>query len=80
MVIQLANQKMFGVSRPSYESAQTRKIQGGRTETSRTTSTWRFFVKDMEDATFPAAQKIVAVRAVLKPQGVTWLIASMLWY
>jgi carnitine O-acetyltransferase len=80
MVIQLANQKMFGASRPNYESAQTRKFQGGRTETSHTTSTWQFYVKDMEDATLPAAQKIAAVRAVLKSQGVTWLIASMLWY
>lgn len=81
MVIQLAYQKMFGASRPTYESAQTRKFQGGRTETSRTVSTESVnFVKDMEDVTLPAEQKIAAFRAILKSQGVTWLTASMLWY
>ncbi|KAL1922551.1 uncharacterized protein VTP21DRAFT_10090 [Calcarisporiella thermophila] len=39
MIIQLAYYKVNGVSRPTYESAQTRKYQHGRTETCRTVST-----------------------------------------
>ncbi|OJJ47147.1 hypothetical protein ASPZODRAFT_151694 [Penicilliopsis zonata CBS 506.65] len=38
MVIQLAYFKMYGVSRPTYESAATRKFQEGRTETTRSVS------------------------------------------
>lgn len=38
MVIQLAYYKMYGKSRPTYESASTRKFQEGRTETTRTVS------------------------------------------
>ncbi|KAJ3416921.1 Carnitine O-acetyltransferase mitochondrial [Chytridiales sp. JEL 0842] len=38
MAIQLAYYKMYGVSRPTYESAQTRKYAYGRTETCRTVS------------------------------------------
>ncbi|KAI0203771.1 acyltransferase ChoActase/COT/CPT [Astrocystis sublimbata] len=38
MVIQLAYYKMYGKSRPTYESAATRRFQLGRTETCRTVS------------------------------------------
>ncbi|KFA71731.1 hypothetical protein S40288_09339 [Stachybotrys chartarum IBT 40288] len=38
MIIQLAYFKMFGVCRPTYESAATRRFQLGRTETCRTVS------------------------------------------
>ncbi|KAF3937345.1 hypothetical protein ABW19_dt0203692 [Dactylella cylindrospora] len=38
MIIQLAYKKMYGKNRPTYESAATRKFQGGRTETCRTVS------------------------------------------
>jgi carnitine O-acetyltransferase len=38
MVIQLAYFKMYGKSRPTYESAATRRFQQGRTETCRTVS------------------------------------------
>lgn len=70
MVIQLAYYKMFGVSRPTYESAQTRKFQRGRTETSRTVSTESVaFVKAMEDPSISAERKIAAFRAALKTQG-----------
>merc|ERR1712157_591112 len=38
MIIQLAYYKFYGKSRPTYESAATRKFQEGRTETCRTVS------------------------------------------
>ncbi|OLL23497.1 Carnitine O-acetyltransferase, mitochondrial [Neolecta irregularis DAH-3] len=38
MIIQLAYYKMYGVSRPTYESAATRRFKLGRTETCRTVS------------------------------------------
>lgn len=38
MIIQLAYNKMYGVNRPTYESAATRRFQLGRTETCRTVS------------------------------------------
>ncbi|KAF2668447.1 carnitine O-acetyltransferas-like protein [Microthyrium microscopicum] len=38
LLIQLAYRKMYGVNRPTYESAATRKFQLGRTETCRTVS------------------------------------------
>jgi carnitine O-acetyltransferase len=38
LTIQLAYHKMYGKSRPTYESAATRKYQQGRTETTRTVS------------------------------------------
>ncbi|KAG0242970.1 Carnitine O-acetyltransferase mitochondrial [Actinomortierella wolfii] len=50
MIIQLAYYKMHGVSRPTYESAQVRKFQHGRTETCRTVSVESTaWVKAMED-------------------------------
>ena len=38
MIIQLAYHKMFGLNRPTYESAATRRFQQGRTETCRSVS------------------------------------------
>ncbi|CAG8586362.1 9627_t:CDS:2, partial [Diversispora eburnea] len=55
MIIQLAYYKMYGVSRSTYESAQTRKFAHGRTEVCRTVSVDSVaWVKSMEDpnATF----------------------------
>ncbi|KAK4522056.1 uncharacterized protein ATC70_004595 [Mucor velutinosus] len=70
MVIQLAYYKMFGISRPTYESAQTRKFQRGRTETARTVTTESVaFVKAMEDPHLDNQSKIAAFRAALKTQG-----------
>ncbi|KAI8391602.1 acyltransferase ChoActase/COT/CPT [Radiomyces spectabilis] len=70
MVIQLAYYKLFGTSRPTYESAQTRKFQRGRTETARSvTSESVAFVKTMEDPYASREDKIAAFRAALKAQG-----------
>ncbi|KAL6719857.1 Carnitine O-acetyltransferase mitochondrial [Lecanora helva] len=38
LIIQLAYHKMYGVNRPTYESAATRRFQQGRTETCRSVS------------------------------------------
>ncbi|CEI91232.1 Putative Carnitine O-acetyltransferase [Rhizopus microsporus] len=70
MIIQLAYYKMFGTSRPTYESAQTRKYQRGRTETARTVTVDSVaFVKAMEDPNVPVQEKISAFRKALKTQG-----------
>ncbi|KAI8391675.1 acyltransferase ChoActase/COT/CPT [Radiomyces spectabilis] len=70
MVIQLGYYKMFGVSRPTYESGQTRKFQRGRTETSRTVSNESVaFVKAMENPRLPNEVKVAAFRAATKSQG-----------
>ncbi|KAI8075381.1 acyltransferase ChoActase/COT/CPT [Gilbertella persicaria] len=70
MAIQLAYYKMFGVSRPTYESGQTRKFQRGRTETCRSVSDESVaFVKAFEDPYLSDAQKIATLRAALKSQG-----------
>jgi carnitine O-acetyltransferase len=70
MLIQLAYFKMFGVSRPTYESAQTRKFQRGRTETARSvTSESVAFVKAMEDPLASSESKILKLREALKTQG-----------
>ncbi|KAI7898886.1 acyltransferase ChoActase/COT/CPT [Cokeromyces recurvatus] len=70
MIIQLAYYKMFGVSRPTYESAQTRKFQHGRTETARTVTTESIaFVKTMEDVNASSEAKLASLRAALKAQG-----------
>ncbi|TPX60759.1 hypothetical protein SpCBS45565_g07413 [Spizellomyces sp. 'palustris'] len=58
MAIQLAYYKMHGVSRPTYESAQTRKFAYGRTETCRSVSIESVdWVKAMEDPTVPPLKK-----------------------
>ena len=58
MVLQLAYYKMFGVSRPTYESSQTRKFQHGRTETTRSVSAHSIaWLKAMEDPYVSVEQK-----------------------
>ncbi|KAI9320025.1 acyltransferase ChoActase/COT/CPT [Dichotomocladium elegans] len=70
MVIQLGYYKMFGVNRPTYESAQTRKFQLGRTETSRTVSEDSIaFCKTMEDPKASTEEKVAAYRKAVKTQG-----------
>ncbi|RUS16391.1 hypothetical protein BC937DRAFT_91265 [Endogone sp. FLAS-F59071] len=67
MVIQLAYYKMFGASRPTYESAQTRKFQHGRTETCRTVSLESVaWVKAMEDPSVPTEKKALLGREAIK--------------
>ncbi|KAF5106709.1 hypothetical protein DV452_002023 [Geotrichum candidum] len=63
MLIQLAYYKCFGVVRPTYESAATRRFQLGRTETCRSVSVESLeFVKTFEDPKASPAQKIAAAR------------------
>ncbi|KAJ8659899.1 hypothetical protein O0I10_004492 [Lichtheimia ornata] len=70
MVIQLGYFKMFGVCRPTYESAQTRKFQLGRTETSRTVSEDSVaFCRAMENPSATNEEKIAAFRKAIKSQG-----------
>ncbi|CAO3688641.1 unnamed protein product [Rhizopus stolonifer] len=70
MAIQLAYYKMFGTSRPTYESGQTRKFQLGRTETCRSVSGESIaFVKAFEDPNASTEEKITKLRAALKAQG-----------
>ncbi|KAI9357871.1 acyltransferase ChoActase/COT/CPT [Pilaira anomala] len=70
MAIQLAYYKMFGTSRPTYESGQTRKFQRGRTETCRSVSDESVaFVKAMENPHLSDQEKIATFRAALKSQG-----------
>ncbi|KAI8824167.1 acyltransferase ChoActase/COT/CPT [Fimicolochytrium jonesii] len=66
MAIQLAYYKKYGVCRPTYESAQTRKFAFGRTETCRSTSTESVaWVKAMQDPSVPAARKYELAQAAL---------------
>lgn len=70
MVIQLGYYKMYGVCRPTYESAQTRKFQLGRTETSRTVSEDSVaFCRAMENPSATTEEKIAAFRKAIKTQG-----------
>lgn len=63
MLIQLAYYKCFGVCRPTYESAATRRFQLGRTETCRSVSVESVdFVKTFEDPNATNEQKIAAAR------------------
>ncbi|ODQ63496.1 acyltransferase ChoActase/COT/CPT [Nadsonia fulvescens var. elongata DSM 6958] len=63
MLIQLAYFKMFGISRPTYESATTRKFQQGRTETCRSVSVDSVaFVKAMESEVTSNVDKVAAFR------------------
>ncbi|RKO88367.1 acyltransferase ChoActase/COT/CPT [Blyttiomyces helicus] len=58
MAIQLAYYKMYGVCRPTYESAQTKKYAYGRTETCRSVSVESVeWVKAMEDTSVPLKVK-----------------------
>ncbi|KAF8985880.1 Carnitine O-acetyltransferase mitochondrial [Entomortierella lignicola] len=66
MIIQLAYYKMHGVSRPTYESAQVRKFQHGRTETCRTVSTDSVaWVKSMDDPHASAEDKTALFKKAL---------------
>ncbi|KAI9495160.1 acyltransferase ChoActase/COT/CPT [Zychaea mexicana] len=69
MVIQLGYYKMFGTCRPTYESAQTRKFQLGRTETSRTVSQDSLDFARIMESNAPNEQKIAAFRKAIKTQG-----------
>lgn len=63
MLIQLAYYKNFGVCRPTYESAATRRYQLGRTETCRSVSVESVdFVKTMENPSATNEEKIAAGR------------------
>lgn len=63
MLIQLAYYKNFGVCRPTYESAATRRFQLGRTETCRSVSVESVdFVKTMENPSATVEDKIAAGR------------------
>ncbi|EPZ34984.1 Acyltransferase ChoActase/COT/CPT domain-containing protein, partial [Rozella allomycis CSF55] len=58
MAIQLAYYKMHGVSRPTYESSQTRKFAYGRTETTRSVSVDSIeWVKSMQNPSIDSSKK-----------------------
>lgn len=66
MIIQLAYHKMYGTSRPTYESAATRRFQQGRTETCRSVSNESVaFVAAMADPEIPPEECIKAFRAAV---------------
>ncbi|BFZ57216.1 Carnitine O-acetyltransferase mitochondrial [Savitreella phatthalungensis] len=70
MVIQLAYYKFYGINRPTYESAATRRFQHGRTETCRSVSNESVaFCETMESATASNADKIAAFREAIKSHG-----------
>jgi carnitine O-acetyltransferase len=63
MLLQLAYYKYQGVSRPTYESASTRRFALGRTETCRSVSVDSVkFVQTFEDPNASAADKVAAAR------------------
>jgi len=66
MVIQLAYHKMYGVNRPTYESAATRRFQQGRTETCRSVSDESVaFCSAMADPEVPPEECVRAFRAAV---------------
>ncbi|MCJ1400338.1 Carnitine O-acetyltransferase mitochondrial, partial [Xylographa trunciseda] len=66
MIIQLAYHKMFGISRPTYESAATRRFQQGRTETCRTVSDESVaFCNAMADPQVPPEECVKKFRAAI---------------
>ncbi|KAL8826294.1 MAG: hypothetical protein Q9191_003889 [Dirinaria sp. TL-2023a] len=66
MIIQLAYHKMYGTSRPTYESAATRRFQQGRTETCRSVSNESVaFVAAMADPEVPPEECVKAFRAAV---------------
>lgn len=66
MVIQLAYHKMYGINRPTYESAATRRFQQGRTETCRTVSDESVaFCNAMADPEVSPEQCVKAFRSAL---------------
>ena len=67
MVIQLAYHKMYGSSRPTYESSATRRFQQGRTETCRSVSIESVaFVNAMADPEVPPEACVKAFRAAVE--------------
>lgn len=63
MIIQLAYHKMYGINRPTYESAATRRFQQGRTETCRSVSDESVaFCNSMADPEVPSENCIKAFR------------------
>lgn len=63
MLMQLAYYKMTGISRPTYESASTRKFCGGRTETCRSVSLESLdFVSTWQDPFSSNRAKVAAFR------------------
>lgn len=66
MVIQLAYHKMYGMNRPTYESAATRRFQQGRTETCRSVSDESVaFCNAMADPETPPEVCVKAFRAAV---------------
>jgi len=66
MVIQLAYHKMYGTSRPTYESSATRRFQQGRTETCRSVSIESVaFVNAVADPEIPPEACVKAFRAAV---------------
>lgn len=66
MVIQLAYHKMYGMSRPTYESSATRRFQQGRTETCRSVSNESVaFVNAMAGPEIPPEACVKAFRAAV---------------
>jgi len=66
MTIQLAYHKMYGMNRPTYESAATRRFQQGRTETCRTVSDESVaFCSAMADPEVPPEECVKAFRAAV---------------
>ena len=66
MIIQLAYHKMFGINRPTYESATTRRFQQGRTETCRSVSDESVaFCNAMADPEIPPEECVKAFRNAL---------------
>ena len=66
MIIQLGYHKMFGLNRPTYESAATRRFQQGRTETCRSLSEESVAWCDaMADPEIPREECVKRFRAAL---------------
>ena len=66
MIIQLAYHKMYGVNRPTYESAATRRFQQGRTETCRSVSDESVdFCNAMADPAIPPEECVNRFRAAI---------------
>ncbi len=66
MIIQFAYHKMYGVNRPTYESAATRRFQQGRTETCRSVSDESVaFCTAMANPEVPPEDCVKALRAAI---------------
>lgn len=67
MIIQLADYKMYGRSRPTYESVMTRRFQQGRTEAGRTVSQdSAVFCRAMTDDSVDSKEVAALFRKALK--------------